>query len=246
MKWDRVRYELRILGAWTFLLPLGVMAIYLGFSVLTHNAALRSSNSPSYANFEMSRGLLALLENGLPLAAGLLAAITTNNDVVLEVHLSLPTSYRSTILLRLAQVGGGMLLVTLAACVAVIAGGYWIVPVDQPIGQLVWLTPLLWYVGAGALLTLLLRSHVASSAVLGMMWIAQFLFKPEFLNSPTLQRLYLFATEELIPGITRANASLWYATWVENRLILIAIAVALLGATAIVLGRNELLLGAER
>lgn len=245
MNWERMRYELRILGARTFVLPLGVAAIYLGFSVLTHNAALGSSHSTTYANFELSRGLLALLENGLPLAAGLLAALAAHGDAVLELHLTLPTSYRSTILRRLGQIGGWALVTTLAICVAVIVGGFWIVPVDQPLGQLVWLTPLLWYISAGAVLTLVLRSRVASSTVLGMTWIAQFLFKPDFLGSPTLQRLYLFATEEIIPGITRANASLWYAAWVQNRLILIGMALMILAAAVFLLGRNELLLGSE-
>lgn len=245
MNWERMRYELRILGARTFLLPLGVAVIYLGFSLITRHSGLDSGHSSTYANFEMSRGLLALLENGLPLAAGLLAALAAQTDAALELHLSLPVSYRSTILRRLGQMGVWALVTTLTVCAAVIAGGYWIVPVDQPVGQLVWLTPLLWFIGAGALLTLVLRSRIASSAVLGMTWIAQFLFKPDFLSGPVLQRMYLFVTEEVITQITRANASLWYTVWLENRLILIGIAFVMLAATAFLLGRNELLLGSE-
>lgn len=246
MNWDRARYELRILGPGSFLLPPAVAAIYLGFSCFAYNSALDSSHSTSYATFEMGRGLLALLENGLPLLTGLLVAAATNDDAGLELHLSLPTSYRSTILRRAGQVGGYAFAVTLAVCAAVIAAGYWIVPLDQPLGLLVWFTPMVFYFSAGMLLTLLLRSRVASSTVLGMVWIASFLFKNEFLNSSALQRVYPFLTEEIIPSITRANTALWYAIWLENRIILIAIALAMLAAAVFFLGRNELLLGAEK
>jgi hypothetical protein len=103
----------------------------------------------------------------------------------------------------------------------------------------------LWYSGAGAVLALALRSRVASSAVVGMTWIAQFLFKQTFLTSQVLLRLYPFLTEQILPGISRANAALWFVAWEQNRLILLAMGVGMLAAALLLLGRSEALLGAE-
>jgi hypothetical protein len=78
-----------------------------------------------------------------------------------------------------------------------------------------------------------------------MSWIAQFMFKPTFMQSQTLIRLYPFLTEEWIPGITRANASLWFTIWWQNRLLLAVMALAMLAVVPFLLGRNEALLGHE-
>ncbi len=245
MSLSRMRYELRLLGIGAVLLPLGIVAIYLGFSLMVRVGTLRQGGSPDWADYQMARGLLALLENGCSLAAGLLAAAVVHPDPMLETHLSLPTSYRATMCWRLGAMSVWALAVAAATAWIVVGTDHWIVPVDQPLAQLTWLTPILWYIGLGALLTLLLRSRVASSAILGMAWIAQFLFKNTFLHSQTLVRVYPFLTEELIPGITRANAPLWYAAWVQNRFILLAMAMAMLTVASVLLGRNEALLSAE-
>jgi hypothetical protein len=245
MHWDRMRHELRLIGIGAYALPIGVVAIYLGFSLMVRSFDLGHGWTVPAATFQTGRGLLALLENGLPLAAGLLAALIAAPDPALELHLSLPVSYRATIGRRLGLVTVWAVATAAMTSAAIVGMGYWIVPVDQPLGQLTWIAPVLWYSGAGAMLTLLLRSWVAGSAVVGMTWIAQFMFKDLFLHSQVLVRFYPFLTQELIPGITQANASLWFIPWVQNRLILLAMALAMLLVVALLLGRNESLLGHE-
>ncbi len=243
--WQRLRYELRLLGAGAFLLPLGVIAVYTGFSLIVRSSALGRGSGVTFANFEMGRGLLALLENGLPLAAGLIAAAAVTQDVAIELHLTLPAPYWRTVGQRLGVVSLWVLALAGLVAVTTVATHRWIVPVEQPLSQLTWLSPLLWYIAAGALLTLLLRSRVASSTALGMIWIAQFLFKPVFQEYGVLQRLYLFITEELIPDIWPASYPSWYTTWLQNRLTLLALALVMLVAVALLLRRNEALLSAE-
>lgn len=244
-RWQRLRYELRLLGVGAFLLPLAVVAVYTGFALIVRFSTLGHGDGVTAADFQMARGLLALMENGLPLAAGLIAAASVNLDVAVELHLSLPAPYRRTIGRRLAVVALWALLLTALISTLTLATHHWIVPVGEPLSQLTWLTPLLWYIAAGALLTLLLRSRTASSTALGMIWIAQFLFKPAFQEYGMLQRLYLFITEQLVPDIWPAKYPLWYTTWLQNRLILLALAFIMLGAVALLLRRNEALLGAE-
>ncbi len=234
----RIGQELRILGALNLLAPLIVAAIYLGFSLIVGYATLHNSGSPADARFQAARGLLALLENGLPLIGGLLAAFVVGSDPAIELHLAAATPYRFTAGLRLALIILWTTLCTGGAALVITAAGYWLAILQSlSIGEsiLLWLAPLLWFIGAGATLALLLRSRAASGALLGMVWIAQFIFKPQFLQNGVLERVYLFLTEEAgVPSY-----------WLANRLILLAIALALLGLTMLLLGRSESLLGGE-
>src|SRR6185437_12536895 len=106
------------------------------------------------------------------------------------------------------------LFVTGAVSVLMVAAGYWpsslISPAPQ--GLLIWLAPLLVFVTLGATLALLFRSRVVSAAILALLWIGQFLFKPLFLGDAALKFVYLFLTEEA--GIT--------SYWLTNRLTLLA------------------------
>ena len=248
LSWNRLRYELRLLGIGAFLLPLGIVVMYLGFALFARAGAFRNGGTAAEAeaHLQMARGLLALLENGLPLAAGLLAAVAIHQDTAIELHLSLPVSYRGTALQRLGLVLLWELLVVSATSAVVIASDYWVFPVGGFERQLLWLAPLLCLATLGAALTLLLRSRVASSAVLGMLWIAQFIFHPMFMENGVLLRIYLFLSEEIFPDILQVSRSAWYGAWLQNRLILLAVAFALLGIVIVLLGRYEALLGGEQ
>src|SRR5262249_19559836 len=153
------------------------------------------------------------------------------------VLLAAPESYRRIAAVRLALIGGWAFLVTGAVSVATAATGYWLLAQYhlQPVPQdpLTWIAPLLWFVAAGAAFALLLRVPVPSSPTLGMIWIAQFLFKPLFLRDAILERVYLFLTEQ----------DPRQAYWLENRLILLGMAVALVLVVVWLLGRSEALLG---
>jgi hypothetical protein len=237
MSLSRLRYELRAIGPLNLAVPLLVTMVYLGFTVLVYYATLRNGGTPDFAHFQASRGLIGLLENGLPLAAGLVVTATVGQDPALELHLSLVRPYRGTAALRLALATLWSLAVTLVVSALTVATGYWNRDVLQPLpeGPLVWLSPLLLFIALGAVLALALRSRVASSAVLGMFWIAQFLFKPLFLQSSLLQKVYAFLTEE--DGVP--------AYWLTNRLVLLAVALVCASALLYLLRRNEALLGSE-
>jgi len=167
-------------------------------------------------------------------------------DATLELHLSLPVSYRTTALQRLGIILLWALLVAGATSAIVIASGYWVFPVTGLDREFLWLAPLFCLTTLAAALTLLLRSRVASSAVLGMLWIAQFLFHPLFMENGVLLRLYLFLSEEIFPDVLQISRTVWYDAWLQNRLILLAVAFALLGIVIALLGRHEALLGGER
>ena len=233
----RLRYELRALGPAAFVIPLLVTLIYVGFAWIAGDSALRNGGSDAFAHYQAMRGLLGLIENGLPLAAGLQVATITGADPALELQLALPGSYRATGALRLALASLWALLVAVAVNALIVVAGYWpnslISPAPQ--GLLIWLSPLLVFVTLGTALALVFRSRVVSAAILALLWIAQFLFEPVFLNNGLLKLVYLFLTEQV--GMT--------SYWLTNRLILLGLALGLLCAALWLLGRNEWLLGAE-
>ncbi|HUY79559.1 MAG TPA: hypothetical protein VMV29_22505 [Ktedonobacterales bacterium] len=236
--WQRLRYELRILGIINIGLPIIVAAIYLGFSYLAGSFALRNGGTDAYMRFQAGRGLLALLENGLPLAGGLIAAVVISQNPALELHLSLPACYQRVGALRLALIVGWAALFTGAVAALVAVTGFWLPQLKQLSvveSALMWLAPLLWFIAAGAALALLLRSRAVSGAVLGLIWIAMFIFKDQLIKDPILQNVYLFLTEEV------GTPSYWLA----NRLIVLAIALALFVLAFWLLGRNEALLHDE-
>lgn len=232
---QRLRYELRVLGIDAIGLPIIVAAIYLGFTIIV---GLRSGGTPAYVQFQMGRGFLALLENGLPLAGGLIAAFAMSQNPALELHLTLPTSYRRVATVRLALIVGWTALFTGVVAALIGATGYWLTfqqTLSVAQSALLWLAPLLWFIAAGAALALLLRSRAASGASLAVIWVAMFIFKPQFLSDTILQNVYLFLTEQ-------AGTPSY---WLTNRLILLALALALFGLAIWLLGRNEALLGDE-
>jgi len=235
---QRLRYELRILGIVTAGLPIIVAVIYLGFSSLAGAAALRNGGTDAFMRFQAGRGLLGLLENGLPLAGGLIAAISISQNPALELHLSLPARYQRVGALRLTLITCWTVAFTGVVAALVAVTGFWLsfqqtLPPAE--SALVWLAPLLWFVAAGAALALALRSRAASGAVLGLIWIAMFVFKQQLLADSTFQQVYLFLTEEAgMPPY-----------WLANRLIVLAMALALFGLALWLLGRNESLLHDE-
>jgi hypothetical protein len=244
--WDRLRYEIRLIGVDAYLLPLAIAAIYLGIALVTTRSILQTGGSQGFAHFQVARILLALLENGLSLGIGLLAAAATDRDPAVELHLTLPARYRGTITRRISIIMVWALVVSYLLCEIVIATGYWVFPVDGIQRHLVWLTPLVCFAALGAVLTLLLRSRAASSGVLGMLWISQFLYTSQFIDNGVMQRLYIYVSGETFPGILHVSRNVWYAPWFQNRLILLGIALALFGGVALLLRRNEALLGHEQ
>ena len=238
---NRLRYEIRLLGLGTFGLPILAALIFTGVSALAAYDVRNTGGPMALAHGDVARGLLLLLEFGLPPVAGLAAAHLVGGNPAIELHLSLPRSYAALTWLRLGLLTLWCALAAGLISAAISAAGYWIAPQTEPRRPLIWAAPMLWFVAGGAMLSLLLRSRVASSAVLGMIWLGELFLRTYFLQNPTLQKVYLFLTLETLPG-ARAPAS---AYWLANRLTLLAMAALFLAALVLLLRLNEALLGHE-
>jgi hypothetical protein len=238
---DRLRYEIRLLGMGTFGLPMLTALVFTGVSALAAYDTRNSGGTQATAHSDVARGLLVLLEFGLPPVAGLLAAYLVTGNPALELHLTLPRSYAALMWLRLLLLTLWCALAAVVISAVIAAAGYWVAPQAEPRRQLIWAAPMLWFIACGALLSLLLRSRVASSAVLGMVWLGELFLRAYFLQNAALQKVYLFLTLETVPG-SSAPAS---AYWLTNRLTLLVSAALFLSAVAFLLRRGEMLLGHE-
>lgn len=238
---DRLRYEIKLLGFGALGLPVLVALVFTGLSALVAYDVRNTGGTPARAHGDVAQGLLLLLEFGIPPVAGLVAANLVGGNPAIELHLSLPRSYALVSWLRLALLTlwcAGCALLTSAAAAA---AGYWIAPQDGPRRVLIWAAPMLWLVAGGAMLSLVLRSRVASSAILGMIWLGEFFLRTYFLQNGALQKAYLFLTIETLPGDSAPASTYWLA----NRLTLLATATFFLAALSFLLWHNEALLGHE-
>ena len=231
----RARYELRTLGPSVLALPPLVVAIFLGVSLLAAYNDAHVSQSAALVHHDLAAGVLYLLEFGIPPVAGLAASQLIAHDPAKELHLAVVRPYRRTMLLRLSLFGLWTLLVAAAVSIAASRTGYWLVTRQAPQDQLTWLAPAVWCIGLGAVLALVLRSTVASSTILGMLWLGELLLRDYFLGNAALQKVFLFLT------IVEPQAAYWLA----NRLTLVGMGLVLLVGTALLLRNNEWLLGPE-
>jgi hypothetical protein len=237
----RLRYELRALGFGTFALPLLVIAIFLGFSLLAAYDMSATGGAAERIHHDVALGLLFLIEFGLPPVAGFIAAYLIASNPAKELHLSLPAHYAGVMRGRLALFILWAMLVCAGVTAAVDVAGYWIAPQPSPLYHLAWLAPLLWFVAAGALLALLLGSWIASTAILGMLWVGVIFLRWYFLRDAVLRKFYPFLTLSTLPDADAPDAPYWLA----NRLILVGMAVMFLALAALLLRRGEAILGHE-
>jgi len=218
---DLWRYEVRRAG-WTALLtpPVATAALVL--------LALLDS-SP-----DTGRGLLAALEMAIPLAAGVGAASLVGRDPAVELQLSVPTPYRSTLLRRLAVTLGWAALLAVLVAGVVVATGWW--PPGHGVlgGQLIWLAPTACLGGLGFLAGAAFRSPAAAGGLVATYWIVEQLFSG-LQDNHVFRLLYLFAT---IRGTVPAD-------WTANRLALLTTALACGVLGWLLLGRTERLLRGE-
>lgn len=238
---SRLYYEARALGTRTFGLPLLAVAIFVGVSWLAAYDVQATGGTVTRAHGDAALGLLLLLEFGLPPIAGIAAAYLVSGNPAVELHLTLRHSYAATILLRLGMLTLWAMAVAAVASVIIHWAGYWLAPQPAPLNQLLWLAPLLWFICAGAMFALLLRSRVGAGAILGMVWLGELFFRSQILENVYLRNAYLFLTLETLPSGFAPDA----AWWTQSRLILLAMAVVFLLIFVALLRRNEALLGHE-
>ena len=207
MTLDRLRYEIILMGRRVILTPILVMVGFTLFALLLH-----------YLKVIPARFLSAGLEMMLPLAAGVIVATITSQDLALELQLTMPKKYYRTAMARLALIALWSMLVALlsSAIISVIKLAFvptqllrWTDPLQFIANQLTWFSPLLWFVGMGLCLAMLTRSRTASGAILSGIWLVEIVFKDFFAGTNWLQPVYLFTTT-LTP-----TANFWLANRIE-------------------------------
>ncbi len=205
----RLRYELRVLGAWLFAIPLVVATGLVGLAALL--------DTRSVSRDFLAQLLTATMEACLPLALGVLVATVAARDAALELQLSAPAPYRRTSLGRISLLLAWTALIEAATMLIIQLTLPWAVPTPGGAADalLLWLAPLLWLAAGGALFALVLRSSATAGAVLGAVWIAQLALHSYFTTNGWTQPWFLFAT------LFTPQASFWEANRVE--LILTAI-----------------------
>ncbi|PZR99332.1 MAG: hypothetical protein DLM69_07465 [Candidatus Chloroheliales bacterium] len=216
------RYELRRIG-WLALVgpPLALMGI--GLLALV-------ANQLGHAD-QVARILTTSLDV-LPLVGGVAAATAVSADEALELQLSLPTTFRTTIIRRLALSLGWTGLLAFASTLALSVNGS-LRGANSLLGdQLTWLAPLLWLVGVATALSLGLRAAVVGSGLIAVLWVVEQVLKDLFAAIPWLEPLWLFERWQPQQAMQ----------WGFNRFVLLASAAALLGLAYWLLGRPERLL----
>ena len=195
MSLDLLRYELRLVGRWVFLTPVCIMAglAVVGFLLATmYVLPLRIA--------QIFTGGLEML---LPMAAGVIVASLVSHDPAVELQLTMPRKYRFTVGTRIGMVVGWIGMVALVASTFIYHWKYWRIPaqvrtwgvIPQVVAeQCTWLAPLLWLSGVGLCLALLLRSRMASGAILAGLWIIEAIFYGYFIFIDWLKPLFLFPT----------------------------------------------------
>ncbi len=224
----RWRYEVRLCGWRTVLGPLLALAALAVFAVLISFSAAREVNP-----------ILSFGLDLLPLVAGIAAASAVSGDGLVELQLSLPTSFRFTVVRRLVVALGWPILLTLIGTLGLSLTQRLVWPVAAtgytPLDVLIWLPPLLWLAGCGAAVTLGLRNIAAATGAVGLLWMLEEIAAGFFAQSPWGRLVWLFF--RYADGLD--------GTWYLNRLVLIVSAIALLALAVWLLGRSEHLLGGE-
>lgn len=218
-----LQYEPRIIGKGAGFGP--VLAI-AGIGLI--GLLMMNSNTPRES---MASRLTAMVELTIPLVAGILATSIVASDLAIELQRTVQTRYRTTLIRRIGSVAVWSAIVATIATGVLAAAGYWVVPGSLIVGQLVWLAPMLWFMGVGILLSAALRSWSAAAAFLGGFWLLQNLTEFWFLSREWARPLFVFMTTH------QHDAD----DWLSTRLA-IAGAGVLLGAIGLMLkNRSEAL-----
>lgn len=213
MSFTRVRYELQLMGKRVILTPVVVILAYALIAAYIH-----------YRNIDPARFLASSLEILLPLAAAIIVTTITSSDPAIELQLTFPKKYHTTVIGRLGLIAIWTLCIALISCITFSALHLGFIPQQsQPfavplaflVAQLVWLAPLLWLVGIGLCLAMLTRNRAASTAVLSSIWLLEIIFKDYLVSTDWLHPVFLFPTT-LIP-LAGTIPQQYYHLWLSSR-----------------------------
>ncbi len=213
---SRFRHECVLLGRWTFLTPI---LILLGFAFIIRLLLFIQRG-------DVVRVMTASLEMFLPLSVGMVISTISTQDTALELQLTLPESYASTVFYRITIV---VLWTALVACISTLViralhlwpditqlKAYGLL-ISFLAMQLVWIAPTLWFTALSLFLSLLLRSSLVSGTLVGAIWLIEIIAHSLFATTSWLRPVFFMAT-------TYAPTA---AFWMSNRFELIATALVL-------------------
>ncbi len=213
MSFDRLRYELQLMGKRAILPPIVTVLGYGLLALLLH-----------YLKVNPARFLESGPEMMLPMIVGMFAGALISSDPALELQLTMPRKYHMTGIFRILMIivwtaCSALLLINISAALKL---EYMLQP-PQPqsalvqflMRQLVWLGPLLWCVGLASCFGLLLRSRAAGAALLGGVWIAEIIFKDRIAATTWLRPVLLFPTTLVLPPAVVPQS--WYNIWLTSR-----------------------------
>jgi hypothetical protein len=224
------RHEARRAG-WTALLTPPAVLVLGALA-----AAIQLGAGESDAS--VARTLLGTLEMLLPLAAGVGAAALIGHDPVAELAASCPTRYPVTLLRRLVVSLAWIAVLAALVSAALVATGWWArwPAAHSPlVGQLTWLSPVLFLAALGFLAAALLRNPGAAAGIVAVVWLVQQVLNDLMQSAPATRLLSLFAT-------TRGGVP---AEWTSNRLVLLGTAAVLFLLAWLVLTTAELVFSGE-
>jgi hypothetical protein len=215
MSFTQLRYELQLMGKRVILTPILVMLAYALIALYMH-----------YRSIDPARFLASSLEIILPLVAAIIVTTITSQDPAIELQLTVPKRYSTTVMGRL------VLIAIWTLCIALIAGitfsalhlGFipqqpqpFSAPVAFLVAQLVWFAPLLWLVGIGLCLAMLTRNRAAATAALCGVWLLEITFKDYIAITDWLHPIFLFPTTllSLAGTIPQQDYNLWLSSRFE-------------------------------
>lgn len=189
------RYEGRH-GGWGALLapPLALTAI-LFFALL---AIL-------FGRADQVNRILSASIDVLPLVGAIFAASIATNDPALELQLTMPISYRSTLARRLVLALSWTSIVALVSTIALDAIGRFDFAISPLANQLSWLTPLLWLTGLGALLSIAFQSSAVGGGIVAVLWVFEAAFSDFFASNAWAQPIWFLDRFQVEP------ADWWFA-----------------------------------
>jgi hypothetical protein len=227
---DQWLYEARRIGWAAWIAPAVIALCGGGFLAL-----LGTVHGP------LARTAGSLLEAVIPLGSAICVAGLAGGDPAIELQLSLPTRYRTTLARRYALVVGSASLTAAVFSEVLTIAGAWRAPTGVLAGQLSWLVPLLVLSGVAAAVAALAASGRAAVAVVSALWIGEEWFKDSLIGTGWGRALYLFATARADQPPFLVHGQLTNA-WLVNRGVLLAVCPPLLVAAYAALRHTDRLL----